>query len=114
MCFHNNCDQKEDIYHYLFECTNYFKIREDLFDELNDIYNDCYDISFYELNKNEKLKFVLYPFQDEFKDKQIHSDDTYKKQLINLRIQVIKIIMNYIEQTERFKDEYCYNTYFTF
>ena len=69
----NECDKvtKETINHFIFDCNQYEDISEELTNKITEIYNNNYRRSFSFCSRDDQLKFVLFPFQNEFYDKEI-------------------------------------------
>ena len=81
--------------------------------EVNQIYNNHYQDSFQVLIDQDKLRFLLFPFQDELNDASIRNNKKLQKDMLNKRIRIIRCLMNFVNSTNRF-NEYVDKSYFTF
>ncbi len=104
----------ETTEHFVFHCIKYNEYRDTLLIDIDNIYFNYYNNSFMDLDYDEKLKFILFPFQEELNKFEIKRDKQKKEQLLNLRMNILQSFTNYIINTQRFKDAYYRNTYFTF
>ncbi len=109
-CDHNDCIMIiEDIIHFVFDCGKYNYGREKLLNNVEIIYNmdredenDDVELDFMNLCDVDKLKFVLFAFEEELKEDEVKNDVAKMKRLIDKRILVLKEFCNYVELTERF------------
>lgn len=113
-CDYCNSNKLETIIHFIFECNSYNNIRILFINSINSIYYDYYNKDFNNISQNQQLYFILYPFQKELNNINIKNDKNKKKELINKRINTLNILLNYINNTNRFKDSYHIKKYFTF
>eukprot|EP01084_Bolivina_argentea_P059957 109539_1 len=109
-CENINCIMVvEDIIHYVFDCGNYDTERDRLMSNIEFIFNldkieekEDEEIGFGDLVKVDKLKFILFPFEDELKDDDVKYDMIKIKRLVDKRISVLKEFCVYVETTNRF------------
>ena len=113
LCIQDNCIEEETIEHYLFYCDEYKEQRMGLYYDVNQVYSKHYNQSFNSRNNEDKLRFLLFPFQDELNMASIKNDKASQNELLLERINVIHCLMNYINLSNRFK-EGVDKTYFTF
>ena len=72
-----------------------------------------YEKSFHSISDEDKLKFILFPFQSELNMTSIRNNKQLQMDLLTKRIQVIHCLMNYVSATNRFTEE-MHTEYFTF
>ena len=74
---------------------------------------DYYQQSFHTISDQDKLKFMLFPFQLELNLTSIRNNKKLQKNMLSKRIQIIHFLMDYVIATNRFKEK-LNTTYFTF
>ncbi len=97
----------EDMTHFVFDCNSFSSERENLLQNLEILYAmDGYglekNLNFGQLSNVEKLKFILFAFQEELMEDEVKQDKVKLMNFIEKRILIIKEFCSYVAATNRF------------
>ncbi len=117
-CENNNCDNIsiETTMHFIMDCDQYNEHRDILFSNIQDVYNQYRNIEntedeieekkdnlkFIEIDKDDQLFFILFPFQNQLLNTEIREKKKIYNTLMGERLFVLQKLMFYIKQTDRF------------
>ncbi len=97
----------EDLIHFVFDCSSFCSEREKLMQNLEILYvMDGYGLEqaqeFAQLSNVNKLKFMLFAFQEELTDDEVKQDKETLMNFIEKRLLIIKEFCSYVAATNRF------------
>ncbi len=115
-----NNNKIETTQHYLMECEEYTAIRNDLLEVSKGIYDEFRNIEikeeekeekkdnlrFDETNSNEKLEFILFPFQKQLINREIREKKRIYNMLMGKRLFILDKLNYFVRKSDRFKIEY--------
>ncbi len=105
-CYIENCEKKETLIHFLFECKHNYQIKMDLLNEIEQIYQNKF--KFINLSNIQKLNYILFPFNYELKQKDIKNNKAKKLQIYEKRLKILNLLYDYCIYSGRFDELFDY------
>ncbi len=106
LCMKNNCNENETLIHFLFDCYENRKDRKELLQHIQQIYGNEVDLS--KMNKENKLKYYLFPFFDTILDNNKMKDEKFKNNIYEKRLKIMNKIYEFCKESGRFDELFDY------
>eukprot|EP01084_Bolivina_argentea_P064511 117639_1 len=105
LCTMDNCVKDETLIHFLFECE-YNNNKIGFIEDIQSVYGN--ELNFKDLDTENKLKNVLFPYNEQILDKEIMKDSEKKKIYFEKRLNILNILINFCINSGRFNELYDY------
>eukprot|EP01083_Nonionella_stella_P024161 66798_1 len=98
----DHCDIKEDTNHFLLHCVKYVEYRNQMMEEVEQILLENRQININDLSQDEVLNMLLFPLQNIENGFSNRLSKTELAEIMDTRIQIIKCVVGYVRNTNRF------------